>query len=622
MDANRVEARQGQAPVLDGFDAVRRLGGGAQAEVWLVRPVDGGAPLAAKCFAAAGEDLSGPAAATRHNETEITQEWRILAHFDHEHLLRMHGLVRLGGPWQGGSALLMDYAAGGSVRDMVAARGPLSVGECVTVLTPLGKVLSYLHGRGVVHGDVAPGNVLLTALGKPVLGDLGLARLAVQPHGRDAGTPGFFCLMDDGVSPASDVYAMAAVGWFALTGHAPAATRDRMPLGMYAREVPDELAAALEAGLAEEAAQRPTAAELAQAVFRSARAEPVALAQSVHPSVLPELLTRRDVRAPAQGLFWPLLRRRRLRLARPGRRQGRSWPGDRRSGPRRGGGPAGGHLAGRLLRRPLGRRGPAERDQEVRRRAERGPVRRRGSRLVVRCVVAAAAVALAGAGFAGWRVSAGSGGAADPRTPAAASAPATASATAAVGGASATEPTEPAGKQAAAAGKRPAGSASRDAAVLASLGPQAAKIPEQVRDGLMSDAPETALAALGWVRSYALSTADRGLLETVNAAGSPAMAADAKVVSALAGAGHSFTGLDTTISGVAVAKEQLVSGGSDVPYAAVTVSATVTTSAFAEQDARGAVVYAQPREQRQRLLIVLVRAGSRWVVQQILPGGG
>ncbi|WP_113717528.1 serine/threonine protein kinase [Arthrobacter dokdonensis] len=585
MDANRVEARQGQPPVLDGFDAVRRLGGGAQAEVWLVRPVDGGAPLAAKCFAAAGEGLSGLTAATRHNETEITQEWRILAHYDHEHLVRMHGLVRLGGPWQGGSALLMDYAAGGSVRDMVAARGPLSVGECVTVLTPLGKVLSYLHGRGVVHGDVAPGNVLLTALGKPVLGDLGLARLAVQPHGRDAGTPGFFCLMDDVVSPASDVYAMAAVGWFALTGHAPAATRDRMPLGMYAREVPDELAAALEAGLAEDAAQRPTAAELAQAVFRSARAEPLALAQSVHPSVLPELLTRRDVRAPAQGLFWPLLRRRRLRLARPGRRQGRSWPGDRRSGQRRGGGSAGGHL-------------------------------------VMPYVVAAAAVALAGAGFAGWHVTAGSGAAADSRSPAAASAPATTSATAAVGGASAAESAEPAGKQAAAAGKRLADSTSRNAAVLASLGPQAVKIPEQVRDGLMSDAPETALAALGWVRSYALSTADRGLLETVNAAGSPAMAADAKVVSALAGAGHSFTGLDTTISGVAVAKEQLVSGGSDAPYAAVTVSATVTTSAFAEQDARGAVVYAQPREQQQRLLIVLVQAGSRWVVQQILPGGG
>jgi hypothetical protein len=553
MDANGVQTQRGRVPVLDGFDTVRRLGGGAQAEVWLVRPADGGPELAAKCFTAPapaatdhGGGVSGPA---RHNESEITQEWRILAQYDHEHLVRIHGVAELRGP--GGWALLMDHAGGGSVQDIVASRGPLTVGECVTVLTPLGQVLSHLHGRGVVHGDVAPGNVLLTVHGKPVLGDLGLGRLVGQPPGRAAGTPGFFCPRDDGVSPASDVYAMAAVGWYALTGHAPAAARDRIPLAMYARGVPDELAAALEAGLAEDAAQRPTAAELAQAVFRSARAEPVALAQSVHPSVLPELLTRRDARRPARSVFAAPLRR----LRRPGR------PG-----------------------------------------------------LPLASLGAALALALAGAGFVGWRGVVGNGGGVGSPSVAADGRVATATATAA------TRLNVPSAAPGGTAGNAPA--AAGEAASLVALGPQAASFPAEVRKGLLSPAPENALAALAWVRSYALSNADLGMLEAVNAVGSPAMAADVKVVRALAAAGHSYSGLETVVSGAAVASRELVPDGADAPYAAATVSATVATSPFAEQDAGGAVVYSQPAGQQQRLRIVLVQVRSRWMVQQILPGGG
>ncbi|WP_054010661.1 protein kinase domain-containing protein [Arthrobacter sp. ERGS1:01] len=156
----------GRPPDIPGCDPVRRLGGGASGTVWLVQPRDGTVPLAAKCL------LPGPAGsgAGCHNESEITQEWRILAQYDHEHLIRVHDVVPLDGDGGSGWALLMDYAAGGSVRDIVAARGPLTPGEVVTILTPLGEVLSYLHGRGVVHGDVSPGNVLLTAHGKPLLG--------------------------------------------------------------------------------------------------------------------------------------------------------------------------------------------------------------------------------------------------------------------------------------------------------------------------------------------------------------------------------------------------------------------------------------------------------------------
>lgn len=282
---------QVDVPELSGYDPVRLLGEGSQGQVWLMVARHGGRRVAAKLLkggADAAETLQG----VRHNESEITREWRALAQLSHEHLLPTHGVLR---DAQGRHVLLTEFAAGGSLRQVVAARGPLSVGETVTVLTPLGQLLAYLHNRGAVHGDLTPANVLLTAAGKPLLGDLGVSRLLGQQPGAVAGTPGFYCPTDTERDPAADVFSLAAVGWFALTGHPPPVTSHRMAVGALLREVPGDLLAALEAGLSEDPLQRPTAAALAQAVFRSARAEHIMLGNAVHPSVLPELPTRRNV---------------------------------------------------------------------------------------------------------------------------------------------------------------------------------------------------------------------------------------------------------------------------------------------------------------------------------------
>lgn len=291
MDTFPLAGRGGAAPDIPGFDPVRSLGRGSQGHVWLVAPRDGSAPLAAKFLApGAGE--------ARHNESQITHEWRVLAQFRHDHLVPVQ---RLAQDTDGAPVLLMDFAAGGSLHQIIRARGPLSVGEAVTVLTPLGQVLAFLHGRGAVHGDVSPGNVLLTAAGKPMLADFGFGRLLGQAAGPPAGTPGYHCPSDTERDGAADVFALASVGWFALTGRPAPPTRERTPLVAIVPDAPPELVAALEAGLEENPAHRPTASAFAQAVFRSARAEAVVLGNAVHPSVLPELPTRRDVRVRGRG---------------------------------------------------------------------------------------------------------------------------------------------------------------------------------------------------------------------------------------------------------------------------------------------------------------------------------
>ncbi len=493
-----------------------------------------------------------------------------MTQFRHEHLIRLQQLVR---DESGAHVLLMEHAAGGSLAQIVTAKGPMTVGEAVTVLTPMGQVLSFLHGRGAVHGDVSPGNILLSAAGKPYLSDFGFGRMLGQSEGPPAGTPGFYCKSDTSRTEASDVYSLASVGWFLLTGRPAPPTRDRLPLGTFVPDVPAELVAALEAGLQESPVLRPTAAAFAQAVFRSAKAAPVALGNAVHSSVLPDLLTRHDV------------------MARQTRGPASRWAQ---------------RAVNLMLRIVPSQRGP-QRTNALRSRSHAAPVRRsrRHSALVwaseagvvrrprntkkrlvsAAVVVAVIAVAAALTTFQGsWGLS---------RT------------------SSLPDPT--------------ASMLADDSVANVAALTWAAGLPTEKRKGLSAQDPVAALHALAWARSYALSNADADLLAGINAPGSAAFEADQSVVDTLKSLRHSFTGLDTRVSEACIdsardARPASDSGSADDP-ATVTVHATITTSAFAEQDAAGAIVHRQSEPQRQELTIVLTRVDQRWVIAEILPDG-
>ncbi|WP_223985756.1 protein kinase [Arthrobacter sp. NicSoilB8] len=295
------------APEVPGYDVGRLLGRGGTAAVWLVTEQSTRRDYALKCFDPGGETTEeGGGARAREAEEAVRREVRILSALDHDHLLRAHAVLRLRGPWSGPDsgdalALLLDYAPGGSVAELVAGRGRLGAGETVTVLTPIAQALEYLHSQGFTHGDVSPGNVLFTAHGKPLLADAGLARMVADVGSAGvAGTQGFsdpapVDAVRAGLQPERDVYSLAAVGWYCLTGQPPGPGVRRPPLPLLVPGVPAALAAALEAGLDEERRRRPSAAELAAAVYRSAAAEPVDLSVTAHPSVVPQLLTRRAV---------------------------------------------------------------------------------------------------------------------------------------------------------------------------------------------------------------------------------------------------------------------------------------------------------------------------------------
>jgi serine/threonine protein kinase len=212
---------------------------------------------------------------------------RQMAEYDrieNEHLVRQHHAISLA---DGTLALVLDEVTGGSLAQLIGARGQLTAGETVTTVAPLFGALADLHAAGVVHGDLAPGNVIFSADGRPMIGDLGVARLLGRQAGRGDGNSGFEAPeLSAGAepSPVCDVYAMAALGWFCLTGAPPAPAARRPDLTALRPGTPPRLVGVLTACLATDPAARPSAREAAVEVFDATPAESVALASVCDPA--------------------------------------------------------------------------------------------------------------------------------------------------------------------------------------------------------------------------------------------------------------------------------------------------------------------------------------------------
>lgn len=144
------------------------VGFGADGAVWAARDATGQDVVVSVLAAPEGSAMMSRLAAVRQGT--------------HPHLARIRQVLRLDDER---CAVVSDRVSGPTLATVVAARGRLGDGELAGLVAGIGSALGHLHERGVVHGDVAPANVIITETGRPVLVDLtGQLR-------HERGTPGF-----------------------------------------------------------------------------------------------------------------------------------------------------------------------------------------------------------------------------------------------------------------------------------------------------------------------------------------------------------------------------------------------------------------------------------------------
>ena len=200
--------------------------------------------------------------------------------------------------------LVTEFADGPSLSEYINARGPLDARMLYGLATGLAEALTAIHAAGIVHRDLKPSNVLLTAGGPKVI-DFGIAQAldttSLTRTGITLGSAGFMApeqIMGKAWTPA-DIFTWGVTVAYAASGQAPFGTGPPDAI-MYRivhaapdiSAVPPRLRPLVEAALAKEPRDRPTAPQLlselthtaAQPSVGSGNPTQTILAQTWHPS--------------------------------------------------------------------------------------------------------------------------------------------------------------------------------------------------------------------------------------------------------------------------------------------------------------------------------------------------
>jgi hypothetical protein len=249
----------------------RELGRGGMGTVYLAHDVRLARPVALKVLPS--EFAAQPALRER-----FLRETRTAAGFSHPNIVPVYAIEE-------GDDLLayvMGFIEGESLAERIARAGPLGPRETARLLQDVGYALAYAHGRGVVHRDIKPDNVMIErATGRALVMDFGIARSIQAPAegagagltrvGEIVGTPEYMSpeqATGDVVDGRSDLYSLGLTAYFALTGATPMSAEttgkvlarqitERLPsLHSFRADIPTSLSDAIDRCLAKDPSDR------------------------------------------------------------------------------------------------------------------------------------------------------------------------------------------------------------------------------------------------------------------------------------------------------------------------------------------------------------------------------
>jgi serine/threonine protein kinase len=131
--------------------------------------------------------------------------------------------------------LAMDFIPGGTLTDLITARGVLAESVAIELTLGIAEELETLHAQHIIHRDVKPDNVMLMQLGQqlqPIVVDYGIAKVGKKTmRGAKAATDGYAPpeQYSGGTDQRADVYALGATLYEMVTGQTPPTSLNRDP---------------------------------------------------------------------------------------------------------------------------------------------------------------------------------------------------------------------------------------------------------------------------------------------------------------------------------------------------------------------------------------------------------
>jgi len=214
--------------VANRFVIERQLGAGGMGAVYLARDEQLGESVALKVIA--GFAALDPTAADR-----LRREASAARRISHSNVVRLHDI----GEEHGMLFLSMEYVVGKSLAELIGRHGVLPLPHVREVALQVCDGLGAAHAASVIHRDLKPANILVDEARRVKIIDFGLARL---PHvegmtatGMIVGTPEYMApeqIRGGRVDEATDIYALGAVLYHAVTGRPPFSGDNAIAVGL------------------------------------------------------------------------------------------------------------------------------------------------------------------------------------------------------------------------------------------------------------------------------------------------------------------------------------------------------------------------------------------------------
>ncbi len=217
----------------------QELGGGGMSRVFLAEEVRLGRPVVIKVLP--------PEMGAGVNIERFEREIRLAAKLQHPHIVPL----LTAGSQDDLLYYVMPFIEGESLRAKLAREGELPVGEVVRILRDVVDALAYAHEHGVIHRDIKPDNVLLTAK-HAVVTDFGVAKavsastdeVSVTSLGVALGTPAYMSPEQAAASPQvdhrADLYAVGTLAYEMLCGRPPfSGTNAQAVLAAHVTQAPE-----------------------------------------------------------------------------------------------------------------------------------------------------------------------------------------------------------------------------------------------------------------------------------------------------------------------------------------------------------------------------------------------